>query len=154
MQTLKEKYSQHNPNYSWNPGLDEAIYMYMSMESDRLAAWCLISISKNKLDANIFKEISESSVQCVLLPVCSFSLSSFPAPCTYVHPVLRLFSDSSRGPALSRCEDQETGGSQSLALFRVTAGVIRLLMHVVAAPFERRERWDSFFALHVGVCDY
>lgn len=58
-----------------------------------------------------------------------------PALCICVHPSLRLFSDSSGGLALSHGEDQRTGGSQSLALFRLTAGVIRLLMHWVAAPF-------------------
>lgn len=63
---------------------------------------------------------------------------------------MRLFPDSSGGPALSRTEDQTTRGSQSLALFRLTAGVIRLLTHWVAAPFERRESRDSSF--FVGVC--
>lgn len=40
----------------------------------------------------------------------------------------------SRRTSPSRTENQTTGGSKSLALFRLTAGVIRLLTRWVAVP--------------------
>lgn len=52
---------------------------------------------------------------------------------------------------MSHTKDQKTGGSQSLALFRLTAGVIRLLTHWVDAPFQRRESQDSSFSVCVCV---
>lgn len=70
-------------------------------------------------------------------------LGASPASRFCVHPALRLFEDSLGESALSHTEDQTTGGFQSLALFRLTAGVIRLLTLWVAAPCLRREIQDS-----------
>lgn len=94
----------------------------------------------------------KAEIKKVLISESAYLLTcvtgAFPASCFCVRPVLRLFQDSSGGP-VSHTKDQKTGGSQSLALFRLTAGVIRLLTHWVDAPFQRRESQDSSFSVCV-----
>lgn len=125
----------------------------MSVVFKDTVAWCLTQSAEIRQTQNHTVRHQRESHH-VFLPADLFSSGSFPSfvclcpSCSEV--VLRLFRRTGTVPWRG---SEGTGGLQSLALFRLTAGVISLLTHWVAAPFSRRDRQDSSFAVRVCVSE-